>query len=246
MNTVKRRIKQVFRQFDIELTTLSNAHKAGLRPDLARLIAMTQPATIFDVGANIGQFGYFLRKDVGFTGQIFSFEPIPELSEALATKVKSDTKWHVFPFALGAAATTLKLNVASSTDFSSFLKFADNTQSLFPAASTQSTIQVEVKTLSDFILTQQPAFPFLLKLDTQGFDMEVINGCLEELKDCVGILCEVSVIPLYQGQPAWRDVISRLEQLGFGVVGLYPVNRTRSMQVIEFDCLMINARWASS
>lgn len=59
------------------------------------------------------------------------------------------------------------------------------------------------------------------------------------------VLCEVSVIPLYEGQPTWREMISRLEALGFSIAGLYPVNRTRLMQVIEFDCLMINSRFAT-
>ncbi len=245
MELMKRWLKRGFRQFGLELSACDRAYKAGLRPDLEGLIDQINPATVFDVGANKGQFHDFLRFEVGFAGDILSFEPIPELAEILAERAKTDAHWKVFPCALGAEPSTLELNVSVSTDFSSFLKISQDAQALFPGASSQCTVQVPVQTLTDFIKTNRPDVPFFLKLDTQGFDMEVINGGLPVMQDCAAVLCEVSVIPLYEGQPTWREMISHLEALGFSIVGLYPVNRTRSMQVIEFDCLMINSRFAT-
>lgn len=245
MDLMKRWIKRGFRQFGLELSACDRAYKAGLRPDMEGLIDMVRPATVFDVGANKGQFRDFVRFEVGYTGDILSFEPIPELAAALADRAKTDSHWKVFPCALGAEPSTLELNVSDSTDFSSFLKVSGDAQALFPGAFSQRTIQVPVQTLTDFIKTNRPAAPYFLKLDTQGFDMEVIKGGLSVMQDCAAVLCEVSVIPLYEGQPSWRDMITHLESRGFGIVGLYPVNRTRSMQVIEFDCLMINSRFAT-
>lgn len=245
MDLMKYWIKRSFRQFGFEFSASRRAYKAGLRPDMEGLIDMVRPATVFDVGANKGQFRDFLRLEVDYTGDILSFEPIPELAEALAERAKTDAHWKVFPCALGAEPSTLELNVSDSTDFSSFLKVSRDTQALFPGASSQRTVQVPVQTLADFIKGNGPDAPYFLKLDTQGFDMEVINGGLSVIQDCAAVLCEVSVIPLYEGQPTWREMISHLEAIGFSIVGLYPVNRTRSMQVIEFDCLMINSRFAT-
>ncbi|MDP2025573.1 FkbM family methyltransferase [Sulfuriferula sp.] len=245
MHLMKHWIKRGFRQFGLELSTCNGANKAGLRPDMESVLDIARPATVFDVGANKGQFRDFLRCEVGYGGDILSFEPIPELAEALAERAKSDSHWKVFPCALGAEPSTLALNVSDSTDFSSFLKVSGGTQALFPGASSQRTVQVPVQTLTDFTKTNRQDAPFFLKLDTQGFDMNVIKGGLPVMQDCAAVLCEVSVIPLYEGQPTWREMITYLEALGFSIVGLYPVNRTRSMQVIEFDCLMINSRFAT-
>lgn len=245
MDSMKHWIKRGFQQFGLELSSCDRAYKAGLRPDIEGLIEKVRPATVFDVGANKGQFRDFMRFEVGYTGDILSFEPIPELAAALADRAKTDAHWKVFPSALGAEPSTLELNVSDSTDFSSFLKVSQDTQALFPGATSQRTVQVPVQTLADFIESNRPGAPYFLKLDTQGFDMEVIKGGRSVMQDCAAILCEVSVIPLYEGQPAWREMITHLESLGFGIVGLYPVNRTRAMQVIEFDCLMINSRFAA-
>jgi FkbM family methyltransferase len=243
MHLIKRWIKRGFRQFGLELSTCARANKAGLRPDMENLIGKVRPATIFDVGANKGQFRDFLRYEVGYGGDILSFEPIPELAGALVERTKTDARWKVFPCALGAEPSTLELNVSDSTDFSSFLKLSGNTLMLFPGASSQRSVRVMVQTLSDFISSHTPDAPYFLKLDTQGFDMEVINGGLSVMQDCAAVLCEVSVIPLYVGQPDWREMITKLNDMGFDLVGLYPVNRTSNMQVIEFDCLMVNKRF---
>lgn len=243
--TMKYWIKRGFRQFGLELSTRDRACKAGLRPDVEGVMEMVRPATVFDVGANRGQFRDFLYFEAGYRGDILSFEPIPELAHALAERAEAEARWKVFPYALGAEASTLELNVSDSSDFSSFLKVSASTHALFPGANSQRTVHVPVRTLAEFVTSHRPAPPYFLKLDTQGFDMEVISGGLAVLADCAAVLCEISVIPLYEGQPGWRSMIACLEELGFGIVGLYPVNRTRVMQVIEFDCLMVNARFAT-
>lgn len=244
MSSLRQLIQRGLQQCGLELSTVAEAHKVGLRPDVEALIKAVQPATLFDVGANQGQFKKFAREEVGFAGKIISFEPIPDLAMALTERSKTDPLWQVVPCALGAEPATLNLNVSANSAFSSFLPQAESVGHLFPEAAATRTVEVPVQTLSAFFRSQSVSTPYFLKLDTQGFDLQVINGGLDVLRDCAAVLCEVSVIPLYAGQPTWREMIDRLEALGFGMVGLYPVNRTPFMQVIEFDCLMINQRFA--
>ena len=54
-----------------------------------------------------------------------------------------------------------------------------------------------------------------LKIDTQGYEWQVLDGAIETLKRAKGVLCEVSLVPLYEGQKVWLDVIGRLESEGF-------------------------------
>ena len=63
--------------------------------------------------------------------------------------------------------------------------------------------------------------PFL-KLDTQGFEWEVLTGARETLPAIHGVLCELSLVVLYEGQHLWRETIDRLEGAGFTLWGLQP------------------------
>src|SRR5205814_2366573 len=112
---------------------------------------------------------------------------------------------------------------------------------LFPMAKRERTVRVPITTLDDYVHRMRPTPPFILKMDTQGFDGEVLKGSEHTLRDCMAILCEVSVIPIYDNQPAWTTMIAELSARGFGLAGLYPVTRTKSLHVIEFDCLAVRA-----
>lgn len=245
MITMKGLIKNSARRLGYELSSSAMAHKAGLAPDISALIRMVKPQTVFDVGANTGQFRDFLRRDAGYAGDIHSFEPIPELALALHERAQHDAHWSVSACALGAARDCLTLNVSEGTDFSSFLKLSQDTLALFSRSVSRRTVEVPVISLADFIAEHHPKTPFFLKLDTQGFDLQVAKGAEPVMQDCAALLCEISVIALYEGQPTWQEMLSYLQDQGFDLVSLYPVNRTKSMQVIEFDCLMINRRFAA-
>jgi hypothetical protein len=80
-----------------------------------------------------------------------------------------------------------------------------------------------------------------LKMDTQGYDLEVFKGLGNKLKYVVAIQSEVSVIPIYKEVPHWTDCISFYERAGFGVTSLFPVT-IDSCRVIEFDCLMVRVQ----
>jgi hypothetical protein len=54
-----------------------------------------------------------------------------------------------------------------------------------------------------------------IKIDTQGYESQVLDGAYKTLKKSLGILCELSLVPLYEGQHLWKDLILRLEKEGF-------------------------------
>ena len=185
-----------------------------------------------------------MRSSVGYSGKIISFEPIPDLAVILACESKSDQNWKVIPEALGAENAFLELNVSARSDFSSFLNLSERGREFFDGVQEKTIINVKVTTLSDFLCLEKIETAFFLKLDTQGFDLQVITGGQSHIsKQCALLLCEVSVIPIYENMPDWREMVIKLNDMGFDLVGLYPVNRTSNMQVIEFDCLMVNKRF---
>ncbi len=77
------------------------------------------------------------------------------------------------------------------------------------------------------------------QLDTQGFDMEVLEGGRDSLATVQALQTEASVIGIYKGMPTYRETIRYLGERGFDLSGLYPVGRDSSLRLVEFDCVMI-------
>ena len=83
--------------------------------------------------------------------------------------------------------------------------------------------------------------PFL-KMDTQGYDVEVFRGLGKRAREFVGLQSEVALMRLYEGMPRMAEALAVYEEAGFEVSGMYPVNREEnSGRVLEFDCLMVRA-----
>lgn len=60
-----------------------------------------------------------------------------------------------------------------------------------------------------------PESNLFIKIDTQGFEWQVLDGASEILQQARGVLCELSLVPLYDTQRLWRDIVDRLETEGF-------------------------------
>ena len=69
----------------------------------------------------------------------------------------------------------------------------------------------------DSVVTQYLAEDscLFLKIDTQGFEWQVLDGATETLKHAQGVLLELSLIPLYEGQKLWLEIIERMNTQGF-------------------------------
>ncbi len=233
------------RSLGYELQPVWKMRDLPLSAHLRQLFDLLKIDTVLDVGANMGQYHDFLRKHVGFTGTIVSFEPVRKCVAALRESAASDPHWKVVDVALGSADTTMTINVMKCDDFSSFLE---------PAASAPGEYRdmnaidhqenVPVRRLDGILgqLLAENANPRLyLKLDTQGFDLQVVEGTSGVL-DCVYALqTEIAVQRIYDGMPDYLASIQTLNQKGFQLTGLFPVSRDASLRLVELDCVMINA-----
>jgi hypothetical protein len=79
-----------------------------------------------------------------------------------------------------------------------------------------------------------------LKLDTQGYDLEVVRGAQNILSGILALQTELSFIQIYENMPNYHTVIEELNQLGFDITFLEPLYRDHLLRVAEFDCVMIN------
>ena len=213
---------------------------------LKALISLLGIDCVFDVGANEGQYGQFLRRQIGYRGHIVSFEPNPACIPALEKRAKADGRWLVKPYALGRNSGSALLKVMASSTFSSFLSPDHGHVGLFTKKnSVVSEVDVQVRTLDDAapeILSKLKAVSPYLKMDTQGFDLEVVAGATDSLDRFSALQTEASVVPIYQGAIDYAEAIRRLQALGFELSGIFLNNPQHFPRLIEFDCHMINRR----
>ena len=163
------------------------------------------PATILDIGASNGQWTRECRR-VFPQARCFLADPLPENAAALRRLARKNTRITVWNGAIGAAPG--RLDIFSHGDQSSFL----------PSADFRGTPQaVEVRTLDSFIAEAAFAAPMLLKADTQGFELEVLQGAQECLRSTEMLLLEVSFRRVYDGGPLAHEVIGYAGSIGFRI-----------------------------
>jgi FkbM family methyltransferase len=195
---------------------------------------------VVDVGAHIGEYGRFLR-NLGYRGFIYSFEPLPECFQALSKRASGDPRWGVFNYGLGEREGGFPLHVAGTRQFSSLLRPSDYSLTEFGAESTVERVeQVEIRRLERFLweLTDAKQARLFVKLDTQGYDLKVLDGAGAMVTRILGLQTEVAVRLLYRGGADYLEALRRLQQLGFDLTGVFPVTRDRHMRIIELDCVL--------
>jgi FkbM family methyltransferase len=197
---------------------------------------------VFDVGANLGQYARFSRGEVGYKGLIISVEPIAAHVEVLRAASESDPLWVIEAIALGAAPGRLPINVAKAGDLSSFLKPHISNATGFAELSKAASIEeVEVRTFDELFASVRDKYNvrnIYLKLDTQGFDLNVLQG-ISDVTPVRGLQSEMSVVPIYEGMPDYLTALQAFADRGFVPSAMFPVNATRDGRLIEFDCVMV-------
>lgn len=190
---------------------------------------------VIDAGANNGGFAKNLRS-LGYSDYILSFEPDPFTYAELQSHFANDSRWKGYNLALGSENTQLLLNINEFSVMNSFLSGNEKT------SATVKTTSVEVKTLdsiSNEILCLNSDTRIFLKMDTQGFDLEVMKG-VRDLRDKIFLLqSEVSIRALYKDMPHYLESLQFYESLDFQLVDLFSVTRN-SEGVVEYDAIMIN------
>ena len=216
-----------------------------LHDHLALLFERYGVDCVLDVGANRGQYGLELRR-AGYRGRLVSFEPVQLLCDQLREAAAGDAAWTVHRVALGREAGVTEINVARHDVFSSFREpvgFAVHRFGEGTAIARHERVAVRrLEHVLDELFDAGPEPRCFLKMDTQGYDLEVFAGLGRWAEHVVGLQSEVAAIPLYSETPRMAESIARYEAAGFELTGLFPVSRDEATgRVIEFDCVMVRA-----
>ncbi len=197
---------------------------------------------VIDVGARHGEYGVWLRRN-GYDGWIFSFEPVGESFAALSRRSANDERWVVHPVALGREAKQADINVAEGTVLSSFLTPNAYAFETFGSGSKiTATESVRINTLDEVfegLLDGVEVPRVYLKLDTQGWDLEVLQGANRCLPRICALQTEISAQPLYEGMPTMSESLAYLDAIGFEVSAMFAIIHDQKLRAVEFDCVAV-------
>jgi len=212
--------------------------------DLARRIKIinnNKIDIILDVGANVGNYALGMR-ELGYTKKIISFEPLETAFQSLSKNAKKDPNWVICNYALGDADEESTINVAGgNSESSSLLNMLPSHEATYAESKYIDTQNIQVKKLDSVYSTFcNPHNNVMLKIDTQGYEKNVIDGSSESLRHIKIIQLEMSIVPLYENEMLFEEMISYLTAKDFGLFSLETGYSDReSGQLFQIDGVFV-------
>jgi FkbM family methyltransferase len=175
---------------------------------------------LFDIGANAGQYAINMR-ELGYKHKIISFEPLKSAYKELEKASVNDNNWVVNNFALGNDNIASRLNVSGNSFSSSILKMQQLHLDLAPESKYVTQEEIEIKKLDSIMYkfcTKQDSI--MIKIDTQGFEKNVLDGAIDSLTNIKIIQLEMSIVSLYVNEMLFIEMINYLDNKGFQLFSL--------------------------
>lgn len=201
------------------------------------------PANICDVGASDGKWTQRCL-EIYPQAQYFCIDPLGENGSSLAKLKSKFRNVDYWQGCLGENSDVVTLN--ADGDGSSILRgHFDNPYGI------QQEVKVDM--LDNLVAGGICPSPNLIKLDVQGYELQVLKGASETLKRVNGLIAEVSFIRFQSGMPIFHEVVRYLAEYGFVVsdifsLSLRPLDHMAGQADLLFlkdtDPLRINNRWA--
>lgn len=239
---MKKMLHYSFNKMGVELRRYPDENS-----DLSRRLKIINSYNInllLDVGANAGQYAHQMRSN-GFDKKIISFEPLKSVFKDLELNSSKDPHWQVENYAIGNEDVTSYINVAGNTYSSSLLNMLPSHLESAPDSGFVAKEEIEVKKLdSIFHKFSSPESRVMLKIDTQGYEKKVLEGAIDSLNNIYILQLEMSIIPLYQDEMIFTEMISYLDSLNFQLFSLENgFTDLRSGRLLQVDGVFVNRKY---
>lgn len=187
--------------------------------DMSRILECygTSTPRIFDVGANIGQSITKFRRSFP-TSEIHAFEPVPKSCAILRKEIEGLDGVTLNHAAVGNHTGHADVTENSSSDMSSVLP-------LGPAGwgDEVQKHEVELISLDDYCKSRSIEKIDILKIDTQGYELEVLTGSsrLTSEKSIALVYLELIFSEMYVGMAKPHEVLAFMSQHCYTLIGLH-------------------------
>jgi FkbM family methyltransferase len=164
------------------------------------------PKTVIDVGAAAGTPELYQAFP---SAHHVLIEPLEEFEDALAT-LAQELGGDYVPTAVGSAEGRAPIRVEGRLGMSSLLDSLTGPPSI-------DRREIPITTLDKLLNNRNWAPPFGLKIDTEGFESEVINGAPAVLENTQFVIAELSVSRRFEDAPSCSEFIELMRSRGFEV-----------------------------
>jgi len=200
---------------------------------LSRIKTDDKTVKVLDVGANIGQSIDRFRKYLP-DAIIYSFEPNPNTFEKLMKKQANDSNLRCFNFGVGSEKGVLPFFINPDSGSNSFYqlnldgdafrlsntdegKKNHNSTTLKEKVAFNTEVQIPVDTLNNVCASEGMGRIDILKIDTQGFELEVLKGASNILPNTLIVEAEVMFSDAYDRASSFGEMESLMRDFGFVV-----------------------------
>lgn len=218
---IKHQLRRWIRRAGYDLSRFDpETHPLARRKQLLRSLDID---LVIDVGANSGQFAYQLRHDIDYDGRIVSFEPLSSAFTLLQANARNDPNWSVYNFALGDIEGVNEINIAGNSVSSSLLAMLPSHVQAAPSSAYIDQEAIEVRTLdSVFGGLRASDHNVYMKIDTQGFEANVLRGADNSLMEIDIVQIEMSLVPLYGTELLFDELYKIMADKGYCLVSIEP------------------------
>jgi FkbM family methyltransferase len=176
----------------------------------ALLTQIKETDVIFDIGANRG---LFTKKFLELTpkGKVFAFEPVPASQQILFRLKTLYNNLVIYPVAVGSTKCIMPMRIGKDNL---------NATSSLQINKGEDDLMVDVETLDD-IIEETQSVPNVLKIDVEGFELEVLKGMTTNIKNklvrVIGIEVHFSLLEKMGKEKGPKEIFDILITNGFNI-----------------------------
>jgi FkbM family methyltransferase len=219
----------------------SSVYRKGLKHNVAAAIEHAvfiesidhSVGFLIDVGANKGQFSLLFRNYFA-DAPIYAFEPLSGPAATFRNLFQGDASAHLFEGAIGSMSGKAKMYISQQLDSSSLLPITAKQVTSFPGTEQTDTCEIDISPMHEFLNLDTLTGKGLMKIDVQGYELEVLKASQALLSHIELVYVESSFIELYEGQPLFHEVQGWLAENSFSLQGIGAVSFSKG-SIVQCD-----------
>ncbi len=242
---MKKILKKLLARFGYNITKLNSKVDEAFenqRRLIANNITPNSAVTIFDVGAFEGHIA-LKYNNLLENCRIYCFEPFFPSFEILKKNTIAFKNIHIFNSALSNITGQVDFHVNNFAQTNSLLATHPSGDKTWGQGLLDTVKKTKINSikLDDFIIEHKIEKIDILKLDTQGTESQIIEGASKSIKEnkIFLIYLEIILMPTYQQQKNFDEVLMLLRTTGFKLHNFYNYNYNSLAELRQVDAIFV-------